>query len=210
MLLALIAAAEPAIYAGAFDDLAVQGYDRVAYFTEGKPVKGAKQVSTAWKGAEFRFASAANRDAFKADPETYAPQYAGHCAWAVSQGYTAKGDAKHWKIVDGKLYLNYNTCVQKKWERDVPGFIASANTNWPGLVDQEAGILKCAAREEPPPAPFQFGVSGLGRNGTPGNPVGASAARWAHPVRGVSPCLRASSRVPGAVHGTCEVRPQNP
>jgi YHS domain-containing protein len=135
VLLPPVAAAEPPIYTGAFDDLAVQGYDPVAYFTEGKPVKGAKSFATTWKGAEFRFASAANRDAFKANPEKYAPQYGGYCAWAVSQGYTAKGDAKHWKIVDGKLYLNYNTSVQKKWEGDVPGFISAANANWPGLVD---------------------------------------------------------------------------
>lgn len=129
------ASAEPAIYTSAFDDIAVQGYDPVAYFTEGKPVKGTKTFATTWNGAEFRFASAANRDAFKANPEKYAPQYGGYCAWAVSQGYTAKGDAKHWKIVDGKLYLNYNTSVQKKWEGDIPGFISAANTNWPDVIN---------------------------------------------------------------------------
>jgi len=129
------ASAEPAIYTSAFDDIAVQGYDPVAYFTEGKPVKGTKGFATTWNGAEFRFASAANRDAFKANPEKYAPQYGGYCAWAVSQGYTAKGDAKHWKIVDGKLYLNYNTSVQKKWEGDIPGFISAANTNWPDVIN---------------------------------------------------------------------------
>jgi YHS domain-containing protein len=130
-----VAAAEPQIYTSAFDDIAVQGYDPVAYFKAGKPVKGAKEFSTTWNGAEFRFASAANRDAFKKNPEAYAPQYGGYCAWAVSQGYTAKGDAKFWKIVDGKLYLNYNSSVQKKWEGDIPGFIASANTNWPEVIN---------------------------------------------------------------------------
>ncbi len=130
-----VAAAEPPIYTSAFDDIAVQGYDAVAYFKDGKPVKGAKEFSTTWNGAEFRFASAANRDAFKKNPDAYAPQYGGYCAWAVSQGYTAKGDAKFWKIVDGKLYLNYNSAVQKKWEGDIPGFIASANTNWPEVIN---------------------------------------------------------------------------
>lgn len=130
-----VASAEPAIYTGAFDDLAVQGYDPVAYFKDGKPVKGAKEFSTTWMGAEFRFASAANRDAFKKNPEAYAPQYGGYCAWAVSQGYTAKGDARNWKIVDGKLYLNYNTSVQKKWEGDIPGFISSADANWPEVLN---------------------------------------------------------------------------
>lgn len=134
---ALIAApaafAEPPVYTGAFDNIAVQGYDPVAYFKEGKPVKGLKDFTVTHEGAEFRFASAANRDAFKKDPAKYAPQYGGYCAWAVSQGYHAKGDANHWKIVDGKLYLNYNASVQKKWEADVPGFIAAANTEWPKL-----------------------------------------------------------------------------
>lgn len=130
-----VAAAEPPIYTGTFDNLAVQGYDPVAYFTDGKPVKGTKEFETEYKGATFRFASAANLAKFKADPEAYAPQYGGYCAWAVSQGYTAKGDARNWKIVDGKLYLNYNTSVQKKWEADIPGFIEAADTHWPDLVD---------------------------------------------------------------------------
>ncbi|MBA3069526.1 MAG: YHS domain-containing protein [Hyphomonas sp.] len=135
VLLPAPAMAEPPIYTGAFDDLAVQGYDPVAYFTDGKPVKGVKDFSTTYLGATFRFASAAHRDTFIANPQAYAPQYGGYCAWAVSQGYTAKGDARNWKIVDGKLYLNYNTSIQKKWEGDIPGFVSAANTNWPGLVD---------------------------------------------------------------------------
>ena len=129
------ALAEPPIYTGAFDDLAVQGYDPVAYFTDGKPVKGSKDFETTYQGATFRFASAANRAKFIADPETFAPQYGGYCAWAVSQGYTAKGDARNWKIVDGKLYLNYNTSIQKKWEADIPALVEAADANWPDLVD---------------------------------------------------------------------------
>jgi YHS domain-containing protein len=127
------ALAEPPVYTSAFDDIAVQGYDPVAYFTDGKPVKGSKDFTVVHNGATFRFASAANRDKFKKSPAAYAPQYGGYCAWAVSQGYHAKGDAKFWKIVDGKLYLNYNSSVQKKWEGDVPGFISAANTNWPKI-----------------------------------------------------------------------------
>ena len=135
ILLPPAAVAEAPIYTGAFDNLAVQGYDPVAYFNEGKPVKGDKDFSTEYQGATFRFASAANRDKFVKSPQAYAPQYGGYCAWAVSQGYTAKGDARNWKIVDGKLYLNYNTSIQKKWEADVPGFIKAANTNWPGILN---------------------------------------------------------------------------
>jgi YHS domain-containing protein len=127
------ALAEPPIYTGAFDDLAVQGYDPVAYFTDGKPVKGSADYVATYMGATFRFSTADHRDAFLKNPGAYAPQYGGYCAWAVSQGYHAKGDARFWKVVDGKLYLNYNSDVQKKWERDVPGFISAANTNWPKI-----------------------------------------------------------------------------
>lgn len=84
----------PPVCTSAFDDIAVPGYDRVACFKAGKPVKGTKEFPATWDGAELRFASAANHDAFKKHPEAYAPQYGGCCAWAVSQGRTAKGDAQ--------------------------------------------------------------------------------------------------------------------
>lgn len=113
--------------------LAVDGYDTVAYFTEGKAVPGNKEFTYAWQGANWRFASAANRDLFAAAPEKYAPQYGGYCAWAVSQGYTADADPLAWKIVDGKLYLNYDKKVQAQWEQDIPGLIEKANGNWPKL-----------------------------------------------------------------------------
>jgi YHS domain-containing protein len=114
--------------------VAIKGYDPVAYFTQGKPAKGDSDFETEWNGATWRFASAANRDAFKASPDKYTPQYGGYCAWAVSQGYTANIDPDAWKIVNGKLYLNYSTDVQKKWERDVPGHITKADTQWPKLL----------------------------------------------------------------------------
>jgi YHS domain-containing protein len=124
------AQAEPPIYTGVFSNTALQGHDPVAYFTEGKPVKGDEAFTTEYMGAEFRFASAANRDAFLADPQAYAPQYGGYCAWAMADGKHAKGDARHWRIVDGKLYLNYNKSIQKKWDADIPGFIERADTEW--------------------------------------------------------------------------------
>ena len=129
-------ARSPEIYTGIVSATAVGGYDPVAYFTDGKPVEGRRDISLTWKGVTWRFANEKNRDAFKANPETYAPQYGGHCAWAVSQGYTAKGDPKHWKIVGGKLYLNYNARVQKDWERDVPGNIANSEKNWPKVLEK--------------------------------------------------------------------------
>ena len=126
-------ATEP-IQTGFFDDVAVKGYDPVAYFKQGTPTKGSKSITHTWKGAEWRFSSAAHRDLFVADPEAYAPQFGGYCAWAVSQGYTASIDPKAWKIVDGKLYLNYSSKVQKKWEADIPGFISSAEMHWPKIL----------------------------------------------------------------------------
>lgn len=130
------ASAEKApIYTGFLSKLAVEGHDPVAYFTEGKPVEGKKKFSTDYQGAEWRFASQENLDLFLADPEKYAPQYGGYCAWAVAQGDTAKGDADHWKIVDGKLYLNYNKKIQKDWELNQSQFIESANANWPDVLN---------------------------------------------------------------------------
>lgn len=113
--------------------VALKGYDAVAYFKEGQPVKGMPQYSHQWMGATWHFASAKARDAFAASPEKYAPQYGGYCAWAVSRGYTADADPEAWKLVNGKLYLNYSKSVQRKWEGDVPANILKADGNWPGL-----------------------------------------------------------------------------
>lgn len=114
---------------------AIDGTDPVAYFTEGRPVEGSADFTHEWNGATWRFVSAENRDKFKAEPARYAPQYGGYCAWAVSQGYTASTDPEAWKIVDGKLYLNYNKGVQAKWEGDVPGNIAAADGHWPKVLE---------------------------------------------------------------------------
>ena len=127
-------AKSPEIYTGLLSSTAVGGYDPVAYFTDGKPVAGSSSFTHQWKGVTWRFASEKNRDLFKASPDKYAPQYGGYCAWAVSQGYTAKGDPKYWKVVDGKLYLNYDASVQTNWEKDIPGHIANANRNWPKVL----------------------------------------------------------------------------
>jgi YHS domain-containing protein len=122
------------VYTGTFSSLAVDGYDPVAYFKEGKPVEGKSDFEWDWNGATWRFASQANLDAFKANPEAYAPQYGGYCAWAVSQGYTASATPEAWRIVNGKLYLNYSKGVQDTWAQDIPGNIAKANQNWPKVL----------------------------------------------------------------------------
>jgi YHS domain-containing protein len=113
--------------------LAVSGYDPVAYFSVGKPVAGSPEYSTEWRGVTWRFSNAENLAKFKANPELYAPQYGGYCAWAVSNGKTASADPEAWKIVNGKLYLNYSHEVQAQWQQDVPGNIQKADRNWPGL-----------------------------------------------------------------------------
>ncbi|MGD1853673.1 MAG: YHS domain-containing (seleno)protein [Leptolyngbyaceae cyanobacterium] len=116
------------------NNLAIRGTDPVAYFTQGGPVAGSADFTHTWNNAVWQFATAENRDLFAANPEQYAPQYGGFCAWAVSQGYTASIDPNAWKIVDGKLYLNYSRGVQRRWERDIPGNISQANANWPGVL----------------------------------------------------------------------------
>ena len=130
----LASAATPKIYTE--DGIAVDGSDVVAYFTDSKPVMGRKDITHDWMGATWRFASEANRAAFAADPEAYAPQFGGYCAYAVANGATAPTVPEAWRIVDGKLYLNFSKGVQKRWLEDVPGNIAKANANWPAVLDR--------------------------------------------------------------------------
>ncbi len=118
------------------DGAAIHGYDPVAYFTEGRPVPGDAQFTHPYQGATWRFASSANRDRFAADPQKYAPQYGGYCAYAVAKGSTASTDPEAWSIVDDKLYLNYSSGVQKLWSRDIAGNISKADANWPGLRNE--------------------------------------------------------------------------
>ena len=130
-----VLAKDAPIYTGTFSSTALSGYDPVAYFTAAKPVKGNAKFSTEYKGAKWLFSSPENRDAFVAAPAQYAPQYGGYCAWAVSQGYTASGDPLFWKVVNNKLYLNYDADVQKKWEVSIPEFIQKADSHWPKVLE---------------------------------------------------------------------------
>lgn len=114
---------------------AIKGYDPVAYFTEGKPVEGSSDFTAEFDGATWYFASAQNRDAFVADPDKYAPQYGGYCAYAVANGSTAKIDPEAWSVVDGKLYLNYSLSVRDRWTARQAEYIAAADRNWPGVLD---------------------------------------------------------------------------
>lgn len=115
------------------DGLALKAYDPVAYFEEGKPVKGKKEFQYEWMGAKWHFSCVTNRDLFASNPEKYAPQYGSYCAWGVSQDKFFDGDPEVWKIVDGKLYVNFNKDIEKTWVKDIPGFIKKANENWPRM-----------------------------------------------------------------------------
>lgn len=119
-----------------FGSVAIEGYDPVAYFTDQRPVKGEKAFTYAWKEANWRFSSQKNLELFRAQPEKYAPQFGGYCAWAVSQNSTAGIDPKQWKVVEGKLYLNYNQEIKTRWEKDIPGNISAAEQNWPQLLNE--------------------------------------------------------------------------
>ena len=115
------------------DGVAIEGYDPVAYFTDSKPVMGSSEYTYQWHGAVWHFASAQHRDAFAKSPESYAPQYGGYCAYGVSQGHTASVDPAAWKIINGKLYLNYNREVQQLFLKDPSSEIEKADQNWPKL-----------------------------------------------------------------------------
>lgn len=127
----------PAVYADPQLDaqLAIRGYDPVAYFTVGEPVEGSSDYEYEWNGATWRFSSAAHKDLFAQNPEAYAPQYGGYCAKALSEGNMASTVPEAWDIVDGKLYLNYSLDVQQQWKGDVPGNIAKADAKWPSILD---------------------------------------------------------------------------
>jgi YHS domain-containing protein len=113
---------------------AIKGYDPVAYFIDGRAMEGSKEFKYDWKGASWFFSSEENLNTFRVNPGSYAPQYGGYCAYAVSQGYTYRTNPEAWKIVDGKLYLNYSQNIRKKWEANQKEFIKLANENWPNVL----------------------------------------------------------------------------
>lgn len=123
------------IYTGFFSSKALDGYDTVAYFTSGKPVEGSKKFNTEYKGADWYFSSEKNLTLFVNNPEKYAPQYGGYCAWAVSaKSDFAPGDPHQWSIVDNKLYLNYDQEIKQRWEQDQAQHIQQADKVWPKLI----------------------------------------------------------------------------
>ena len=121
------------VQAFAFAGEALQGYDPVAYFTQGHPQKGSSQYQTEWNGSTWSFASAEDKKMFEANPEKYAPQYGGYCAFGMSKGAKAPSDPKAWTILNGKLYLNYSSQIKSMWEQNRDANIQQADQNWKKL-----------------------------------------------------------------------------
>ena len=119
---------------GGRTDTAINGYDPVAYFTVGKPVKGQDGLVTEWMGAKWKFSSQANLDVFKANPEKYAPQYGGYCAYGIAKDSLVKVEPDLFTVRDGKLYLNYDAEVQSKWAKDPAGYIKQADAKFQALL----------------------------------------------------------------------------
>jgi YHS domain-containing protein len=111
-------------------DVAIKGYDAVAYFTASKALKGKETFTFQWHNMTWYFITKENRDLFATSPEKYAPQYDGYCAWALTEARKAQTDPEVWKIVDGKLYLNCSQTAYEKWSKDIPGNIKKADANW--------------------------------------------------------------------------------
>src|SRR6187402_2177812 len=119
------------------DGRAIKGYDPVAFITESKAVKGQDSLLYRWKDANWLFSSRKNLALFKANPDTYAPQYGGYCAYGTAMGHKAPTETDTWTVVDGKLYFNYNGKVKEMWVKDQPGFIQKADQQWPVIKDKK-------------------------------------------------------------------------
>jgi YHS domain-containing protein len=120
----------------------INGYDAVAYFTEGKPTRGNGHHVAVFDGVTYLFASEENKKKFEANPEQYIPAYGGYCAYGVSVEKKFVGDPEVWKIVDGELYLNLDKDIQSEWEKDVSGHIRKADSNWPRIKDTPPSDLR--------------------------------------------------------------------
>jgi YHS domain-containing protein len=113
---------------------AVSGYDTVAFFTDAKAVNGSPFITAEYQGATYFFASEEHKKLFTDQPQKYAPQCGGFCAYGVGLGNLFPVDINTWQVRNGKLYLNLNDGVLKKFNADFDGNVAKADKNWPGLV----------------------------------------------------------------------------
>ena len=125
---------KPLVYTGRFSNTALSGYDAVSYFKKDIPVAGHKNFKATHDNANWLFSSEENLLAFKNNPELYAPQFGGYCAFSVSQGKIVKGDATLWAMVDGKLYVNFNKGIHKLWLKRSEKLISRAKGSWPSIL----------------------------------------------------------------------------
>lgn len=116
--------------------LALRGYDPVAYFDGGTPTKGVETISATYNGVRYLFASEAHRKAFQADPVRYLPEFGGFCAIGTSFGEKVDADPETGRVINGKLYVNYDQRAQALFNKDVPGTISRADQNWPTVKDK--------------------------------------------------------------------------
>ena len=123
------------IYTSWKDNLAVSGYDTVSFFS-GKPVQGKEEFTYTYEGAQWQFSTRGNLELFKTNPTAFMPQYGGYCAWAVAKGKLAKGSPEHWSVEDGKLYINFNARIKRRWEKDISGFVEMGNNEWPDILKE--------------------------------------------------------------------------
>lgn len=121
--------------------LALRGYDPVSYFGAGGPAVGSADITAEHDGAAYHFATAANRDAFIADPAKYAPAYGGFCAMGAALGKKLDGDPTIWKIVNDRLYLNVNPDAFRMWQQDISGNLSKADSTWPKIKDKRPDTL---------------------------------------------------------------------
>ena len=121
--------------------LALQGYDPVGYFTDGKAVKGSADLTAAYQGGTYQFASADHKALFEKEPAKYAPQFGGFCGYAASINKLVPIMPEFFQVLHGRLVLQHNEKAWTLWHEDVEGNLKKADANWPTLSQQ------------PPPAP---------------------------------------------------------
>ncbi|HEX4486809.1 MAG TPA: YHS domain-containing (seleno)protein [Terriglobales bacterium] len=118
------------------DGVGIQGYDPVAFFSDGRPVKGYAQFQSQYHGAKYYFASSEHKAAFDKEPAKYEPQFGGYCAYGVSHGSRAPVKVEASQIVNGRLLMQYDLDVKDSFNKDTQGSLKKADQNWPGLVEK--------------------------------------------------------------------------
>lgn len=129
------AAGDAPVYKSFFGQVAIEGYDVVAYFEDHRARQGTSKYSVAWNGAHWQFASPRHKDMFASDPERYAPAYGGFCAYSVAFGHAVKSDPEVFAIVDGRLFLLYSESARAAWADESPSMVAKADQRWPMVVE---------------------------------------------------------------------------